>query len=213
MKIVVFGAAGIIGRRLIDQLLSQQHQVVAYDRNIDQWLDKSLEQDEIVVVKGYLLDRKEVEKAIRGTDVVFFLVSGEKEAGDISRSGGIRQVIAGMVATGVQRLLVLGDILLLEDKEGKMIADRDDFPVEQSSYADEYKKMWQQVQASPLQWTVVCPVQLIDGPEEKAYITFREIEIEQNFTPTTSGDLCRFMIREMTNNEFIHQRVGIASLL
>ncbi|MCA6468675.1 MAG: SDR family oxidoreductase, partial [Chitinophagaceae bacterium] len=165
MKIVVFGAAGIIGRRLIDQLLSQHHQVVAYDRNINQWLDKSLEQDHIVVIKGYLLDRKEVEKAIRGTDVVFFLVSGEKEAGDISRSGGIRQVIAGMVATGVQRLLVLGDVLLLEDKEGKMIADKDDFPVEQSSYAEEYKKMWQQVQASPLQWTVVCPVQLIDGPE------------------------------------------------
>lgn len=213
MKVVIFGASGSIGRRLTDQLLELHHQVLAYDRNVDHLLDKSLEKDNLVIIKGYLLDRHSVEKAIRGSDIVFFLVSGEKEAGDISRSGGIRQVIAGMVATGVQRLLVLGDVLLLEDKEGKMIADKDDFPVELSSYAEEYKKMWQQVQVSPLEWTVVCPVQLIDGPEEKAYITFREIEIEQNFTPTTSGDLCRFMIREMTNNEFIHQRVGVASSL
>ena len=213
MKVVIFGASGFIGRRLADQLLALHHQVLAYDRNVDHWLDKSMEKDDLVIIKGYLLDRHAVEKAIRGSDIVFFLVSGEKEAGDISRSGGIRQVIAGMVATGVQRLLVLGDVLLLEDKEGKMIADKDDFPVELSSYAEEYKKMWQQVQVSPLEWTVVCPVQLIDGPEEKAYITFREIEIEQNFTPTTSGDLCRFMIREMTNNEFIHQRVGVASSL
>lgn len=211
MKVIVFGAAGIIGRRMIDQLLSQHHQVVAYDRNIDQWLDKSLEQEELVIIKGYLLDRKEVEKAIRGADVVFFLVSGEKEAGDISRSGGIRQVIAGMVASGVQRLLVLGDVLLLEDKEGTMIADRDDFPAEQSSYAEEFKKMWLQIQSSPLKWTVVCPVQLIDGPEEKAYITFQEYEIEKKHTPISIGDLCRFLIREMTNNEFIHQRVGIAT--
>lgn len=213
MKVVIFGASGSIGRRLADQLLALHHQVLAYDRNVDHWLDKSMEKDDLVIIKGYLLDRHAVEKAICGSDIVFFLVSGEKEAGDISRSGGIRQVIAGMVATGVQRLLVLGDVLLLEDKEGKMIADKDDFPVELSSYAEEYKKMWQQVQASPLEWTVVCPVQLIDGPEEKAYITFREIEIEQNFAPTTSGDLCRFMIREMTNNEFIHQRVGVASSL
>ncbi len=213
MKVVIFGASGSIGRRLADQLLALHHQVLAYDRNVDHWLDKSMEKDDLVIIKGYLLDRHAVEKAIRGSDIVFFLVSGEKEAGDISRSGGIRQVIAGMVATGVQRLLVLGDVLLLEDKEGKMIADKDDFPQEQSSYAEEYKKMWLQVQASPLEWTVVCPVQLIDGPEEKAYITFREIEIEQNFAPTTSGDLCRFMIREMTNNEFIHQRVGVASSL
>lgn len=213
MKVVIFGASGSIGRRLADQLLALHHQVLAYDRNVDHWLDKSMEKDDLVIIKGYLLDRHAVEKAICGSDIVFFLVSGEKEAGDISRSGGIRQVIAGMVATGVQRLFVLGDVLLLEDKEGKMIADKDDFPVELSSYAEEYKKMWQQVQASPLEWTVVCPVQLIDGPEEKAYITFREIEIEQNFAPTTSGDLCRFMIREMTNNEFIHQRVGVASSL
>lgn len=213
MKVVIFGASGSIGRRLTDQLLELHHQVLAYDRNVDHWLDKSMEKDDLVIIKGYLLDRHSVEKAIRGSDIVFFLVSGEKEAGDISRSGGIRQVIAGMVATGVQRLLVLGDVLLLEDKEGKMIADKDDFPVVLSSYAEEYKKMWQQVQVSPLEWTVVCPVQLIDGPEEKAYITFREIEIEQNFTPITSGDLCRFMIREMTNNEFIHQRVGVASSL
>jgi len=211
MKVVVFGAAGTIGRRLIDQLLSQHHQVLAYDRNIEQWLDKSIEQSQLVIVKGYLLDRKEVEKAIRGSDIVFFVVSGEKEAGDISRSGGIRQVIAGMVASGVKRLLIVVDILLLEDMEGTMIADRDDFPVEQGSTAEEYKKMWQQVQASRLQWTVVCPVQLIDGPEEKAYTTFQVYELGSIKSSISTGDLSRFMIREMTQNEFLHQRIGIAS--
>lgn len=211
MKVVVFGAAGTIGRRLIDQLLSQHHQVLAYDRNIEQWLDKSIEQSQLVIVKGYLLDRKEVEKAIRGSDIVFFVVSGEKEAGDISRSGGIRQVIAGMVTSGVKRLLIVGDILLLEDMEGTMIADRDDFPVEQASTAEEYKKMWQQIQASRLQWTVVCPVKLIDGPEDKAYTTFQVYEWGSINSSISTGDLSRFMIREMTQNEFLHQRIGIAS--
>lgn len=211
MKVVVFGAAGTIGRRLIDQLLSQHHQVLAYDRNIDQWLDKSKEQSQLVIVKGYLLDRKEVEKAIRGGDIIFFVVSGEKEPGDITRSGGIRQVIAGMVATGVKRLLIVGDILLLEDLEGTMLAERDDFPAEQSYYAEEYKKMWQQIQASQLEWTVVCPFQVYDGPEEKAYSTFRQYINENDYLPISTGDLCRFMSREMTQNEFLQKRVGIAS--
>ena len=212
MKVVIFGASGSIGRRLADQLLALYHQVVAYDRNVDHWLDKSLEKDDLVINRGYLLDRHAVEKAIRGSDIVFFLVSGEKEAGDISRSGGIRQVIAGMVAAGVQRLLVLGDYLLLEDEEGIMVAEREDFPVEKEFYAEEHIKMWQQLQSSRLLWTMVCPVQVVDAPEEKAYTTFREYWVGKNYVPISTGDLCRFMIREMTRNEFIHQRIGISSV-
>ena len=211
MKVVIFGASGYIGRRMIDMLLLQGHQVTAYDRNIEQWLDKSIDHGNQLVIKGYLLDKKEVGKAIRGCQVVLFLVAGEREAGDVSRSGGMRQVLAGMRENKVDRLLVLGDALLLEDEEGKMIAERDDFPIERTAYAEENIKMWKQLQGAKLSWTMICPFQVTDGPESKAYITFKEKVNNQNIAPIVAGDLCRFIFREMTKNEFIHQKVGIIS--
>ncbi len=211
MKVVIFGSSGSIGRRMIDMLLAQGHQVTVYDRNIEQWLDKSIEQDNLLVIKGYLLDKKEVENAIRGSHVVLFFVSGEREAGDISRSGGMRQVLAGMKANEVERLLVLGDAILLEDQDGTMIAERDDFPIERAVYAEEILKMWKQVQQAKLKWTMICPFEVADGPELKAYATFNEKITDVNPSPLSAGDLCRFIVREMTKNEFIHQRVGIVS--
>ena len=211
MKVVIFGSSGSIGRRMIDMLLAQGHQVTVYDRNIEQWLDKSIEQDNLLVIKGYLLDKKEVENAIRGSHVVLFLVSGEREAGDISRSGGMRQVLAGMKANEVERLLVLGDAILLEDQDGTMIAERDDFPIERAVYAEEILKMWKQVQQAKLKWTMICPFEVADGPELKAYATFNEKITDVNPLPLSAGHLCRFIVREMTKNEFIHQRVGIVS--
>jgi putative NADH-flavin reductase len=210
MKIVVFGAAGVIGRRLIDQLLSQHHQVVAYDRNIDQWLDKSLEQDHIFVIKGYLLDRKEVEKAIRGTDAVFFLVSGEKEAGDISRSGGIKHVLNGMLTNRIRRIIVLGDAILLDNESGHPVCEQDDFPPERSAYASELLKMWQQLRDSEIDWTLVCPVEVTDLPESSAYISFNSFSLAEDRQSISAGDLVRFMVREMTEKKYIRERIGIA---
>jgi putative NADH-flavin reductase len=210
MKIVVFGADRSIGRRLIDILISQHHQVVAYDRNIEQWLDKSLEQPNLQIIKGYLLDHKGVEKAIRGADIAFFLVSGEKEAGDISRSGGIKHVLNGMLTNGIRRIIVLGDAILLDNESGHPVCAQDDFPSERSAYALELMKMWHQLIESEVDWTLVCPVQVTDHPESTAYTTFNSFSLEEKWSSITAGDLVRFMVREMNEKKYIRERIGIA---
>lgn len=210
MKVVVFGAAGTIGRRLIDQLLSQHHQVVAYDRNIDQWLDKSLQQKELVIIKGYLLDRSGIEKAMRGADIVFFLVYGEKDAGDISRSGGIKHVLNGMLSNNIRRIIVLGDAILLDDATGHPVCEQDDSPPECSAYAVELLKMWQELIVSGIDWTLVCPVEVTDHPESAAYDTFYSLSSSVEPPSISAGDLSRFMMREMIQNQFLQQRIGIA---
>lgn len=211
MQIIVYGAAGIVGRRLIDRLLAEQHRVVAYDRNIDQWIDKSEYAPDFKMVKGYLLDRKTVEKSMQGTDIVFFVLSGDREPDDISRSGGMKQVLAAMTSQGIKRIMVLGDAILLDNEKGQPVCMQDDFPPERASYAGEQMKMWNQLKVSGLDWTLVCPVQVTDGPESVAYVTFSTFSSGESHRPITAGDLARFMVREMRENSFLQQRIGIAS--
>lgn len=212
MQIVIYGAAGIVGRRLIDRLLAENHRVLAYDRNIEQWIDKSSLSQSFQIVKGYLLDRKEVEKSMQGADLVFFVLSGDREPGDISRSGGIKQVIASMNSTGLRRIIVLGDAILLDDETGHPICEQEDFPAERSAYATELMKMWEQLKASGLDWTLVCPVQVTDHPESSAYVTFTDISDAHDHPSVSAGDLSRMMVREMTENKFIRTRIGVAAV-
>lgn len=210
MQIVIYGAAGIVGRRLIDRLLAENHRVLAYDRNIEQWIDKSSLSQSFQIVKGYLLDRKEVEKSMQGADLVFFVLSGDREPGDISRSGGIKQVIASMNSTGLRRIIVLGDAILLDDETGHPICEQEDFPAERSAYATELMKMWEQLKASGLDWTLVCPVQVTDHPESSAYTTFNSFSLEEKRSSIFAGDLVRFMVREMNEKKYIRERIGIS---
>lgn len=212
MRVIIYGATGLVGRRLLEQLLAADHQVVAYDRNIEQWLDKSIIGHGLQIIKGYLLDEKEVEKAMRGADIICFTISGDREAGDITRSGGLKQVLAGMKVTGVRRLLVLGDAILLENEEGEMICAQEDFPADRHIYATEQLKMFEQLQASAVDWTMVCPATVTDGEAASAYSTAVN-KLPMGYTASISaGDIARFLLREMIDKQFLHQRVGIAAV-
>jgi putative NADH-flavin reductase len=211
MQIVIYGAAGRVGRRLLEQLLAAGHKVIAYDRNIEQWLDKAVVGHELQIVKGYLLDQKEVEKAMRGADIVFFTISGDREPGDITRSGGLKQVLAGMKATGVRRLLVLGDAILLDTDQGTMMGEQEDFPADRQAYASEHIKMFEQLSTSAVDWTLVCPEIVTDEEAARAYVTAINKQPAGYAAEISAGDLARFMVREMTSQEFLQQRVGIAT--
>ena len=76
MKILVTGGAGFIGSHLIDALLERGDEVICFDNFSSgrrEFIEHNLGQMELV--EGDLLNKSDIEKAIKGCDAVFHLAA------------------------------------------------------------------------------------------------------------------------------------------
>ena len=78
-KIIITGATGFIGSHLVELLVHEGYDVVAFDRyNINNswgWLEKSSIRDNVEVILGDIRDYDSVSKAMKGCSTVFHLAA------------------------------------------------------------------------------------------------------------------------------------------
>lgn len=209
MKIVVFGATGMVGKQIVQQALFQQYEVNAFGRNVfttDYLTDKHLHR-----VQGALFDESEVYQAIKGCDAVLSALGGGSDGSDKTRSLGIKNIIAQMKKAGVRRIIGIGGLGVLNADEHSLLIDAEDYPAAYIAVGREHLKAYGLLQESGLDWTFVCPPNIIDeGPTGK-YITAPDYAPSPNHYRINAGDLAMFMLNEMLKNEFIQHRVGISN--
>ena len=111
MKILVTGATGYVGGRLVPKLLEKGHTVRVLVRDPHR-LDDVPWLDQVDVVSGDLVDPVAVRAAVTGQDVVYYLVHSMSSAGDFEK---IERHVATTMATeartaGVGRIVYLGGL-------------------------------------------------------------------------------------------------------
>ncbi len=78
MRFFITGGAGFIGSNLTDRLLSRSHEVVAYDNfstGYMEFLTSARKNKLFRMIKGDVLDKKSLIKAMKGCDFVFHLAA------------------------------------------------------------------------------------------------------------------------------------------
>jgi len=78
MKVLVTGGAGFIGSHLCDGLLERGHEVVCLDnlwRGKKENIEQNLSNDKFTFIKGDIRDKKTVENAVQGCDIVHHLAA------------------------------------------------------------------------------------------------------------------------------------------
>ena len=209
MQITIFGAAGLVGKRLCDQALALGWRVIAFDRNIEQWLDKEEVTPNLEVIKGYVMDATGVAKAIEGSSAIFMVLTGNQESGDKSRIIGCKNILAAMQEQKVQRLLVLSEYGVLPNETGGYLFEYTEFPAELKELSLQYAQVWELLEKTAVQYTMVCTEKIVDAPEGRAFITSVNTVPDAGIPTIQAGDLARFLLREVTANEWLGQRVGI----
>jgi uncharacterized protein YbjT (DUF2867 family) len=118
MRILVTGATGYIGGRLVPRLIEQGHTVRVLVRNPDRLTDVPWASD-VEIVKGDLTQLVDVADALAGIEVLYYLAHAMASGGDFERGEEIAARNAARAAReqGVSRIVYLGG---LHPREGKL---------------------------------------------------------------------------------------------
>lgn len=199
----------MVGQHLVKQALYNGLEVKAFGRNV--YTADFPKNDSLELVQGALFDEKQVYEAIEGCDAVFSALGGDKSGADVTRSLGMKNIVAQMEKAGVSRIVALGGMGSLNADEETLVMDQPDFPAKFLPVSREHYKAYEFLKASNLDWTFVCPPDIINAEPTGAFLTSADYPPVSNSNKINAGDLALFMLNEATKKEFVQQRVGIAN--
>jgi len=209
LNIIVFGATGMVGKQLVQQGLFKGHHVRAFGRNV--YTTDFLETENLQLVQGALFDEGEVYKAVKGCDAVLSALGGGVDGSDRTRTLGMKNILAQMKKAGLKRIIGIGGRGVLQANEEKMIIDTEDYPPEFIAVGREHAKAYELLKDSGLDWTFVCPPDIINAGPTGEYTTRADYPVESGNERINAGDLAMFMLNELQKNEYVQKRVGISN--
>lgn len=209
MKLVIFGATGMVGKQLVQQALFNGDHVRAFGRNV--YTTDYLQTENLQLVQGALFDEAEVFNAIKGCDAVLSAIGGASDGTDKARTLGMKNIIKQMQKAGVKRIVGVGGLGVLNASENSLLVDQEDYPAEYKAVGLEHKKAFELLSESDLNWTFVCPPNIINEGPTGHFVTNADYPPVQNKYKINAGDLALFMLNELVKNEFVKKRVGISN--
>ncbi len=209
MKLIVFGATGIVGKELVKQALFNGNTAKAYGRNV---FTAALPEDEkLELVQGALFDEDHVYKAIKGCDAVLSALGGEvHNATDKTRSLGVKNIARQMQKAGLKRIVAVGGFGILDADETGLVMDEKDFPPEHYVISQEHLRAYEILKETELEWTIVCPFMIRKGDPTGEFDVEAERMPAGHLSSISTGDLALFMLKELEQKKYLRQRVGIS---
>lgn len=206
MKIVIFGAAGGTGRDVVEQALAQGYEVTAFDRNP---AALTIQHPKLNLVKGDIFDTASVEEAVTGQDAVICVLGVSPTTTIPVCSVGTEHIIAAMQKTGVKRFIcqsaftvaaldgewrevpwVLPVLLKFTPKVKAMFADK---IIQERA-----------TRQSDLDWIIVRPAQLTDGPRRGNYKIGTSLKIGLR-AKISRADVADFLLKQVSDDTYLHQ--------
>lgn len=160
MKIVLFGATGMIGRRIAAEAVQRGHQVVAASRSGDAPLNHELLARAAVDAGS----AEQVADVVAGADVVASALVPPRDGSDPRApfTALYRTFLAGLRTGGVPRVVVVGGAGSLTVDGGAPLMDAPGFPPEYRQEALAHADLLADLRrADDLEWTSVSPAAVI----------------------------------------------------
>lgn len=200
MTVTVFGASGAIGRQVLEQALAAGYTVRAFVRDAA----KSPTDARVTTVVGEITDADRVAEAVQGADAVIWAVGPSRNAADQVQvfESGAQNLVAAMKKHGVSRLVALSGAGVTVDGERKPLGGRlmsGLVSVVVRHVVEAKRREYGVFKTSGLEWTLVRPPRVVDGPPTGRYVAGGE----ETGSRVTQGDLAAFMVRELEERRYV----------
>ncbi len=209
MKILLIGATRGTGKEILSQALAQNHEVTALVRNP---ATLTLQNSNLKVVQGDILDTASVEQAMVGQEAVICslgLSISESRKPTTIYSDGTRNLIAAMNKQGVHRLVCITGVGSGDSRgHGGFLYDNIFLPLLLSGgYADKTRQE-EIIKQSDLDWVIVRPG-ILSNKEAKG--TYR-VMLDGKYTikDIARADVAAFVLQQLTSDTYLKKTPGIS---
>ena len=208
MKIVIFGATGRTGSILLDQALSEGHEVRAYVRRPG---SISKTHPNLKVIVGNLNEIPRLKEAIAGADACFSALGGNsltRHSPEIVE--GIDCIVKVIEQEVVPRFVYLSTIGAGDSKY--FMAQPIRFLVVNVALRvpiADHTTNEQRIENSKLKWTIVRPGGLNDGPKRDNLIHGSEKTVLKGNPGISRASVAAFMLQQISNSKYVNKSVWL----
>jgi putative NADH-flavin reductase len=216
MNLVVFGATGGVGRLVVQEGLDHGHQVTAVARNPAAMAGAH---SRLIVVTGDVRDPTAVSRAVVGQDAVVWAVGGHDALRTTLARGtrstdlctvGTTNIIAAMDHHAVRQLVAVSSWGVGESRARMPLLFR--YLIFPLILRDELADKGRQealIRASDLDWTIVWPSRLSDGPKSGRYRTGSALSYHA-WAHLSRADLAAYLVSLLAQNEAVGQTLEVS---
>jgi putative NADH-flavin reductase len=205
MKLGIFGATGGTGRQLVEQALEAGHTVTVLIRTPTTFL---VQHECLTIMQGDILDPAKVETVVAGQDAIMSTLGTNQRGPVFVCTDGIQSILTAMSHSQVRRLLVVSaygateshhrnlyNFLLWLSMKDKMV---------------DKERMEKMITHSDVDWTLVRPSFLTDGPRTRQYNSGSDLRMHIT-SHISRADVADFMLHHLTDPISIHKALTLTA--
>ncbi len=208
MRLIVLGPTGGTGQQIVAQALTAGHEVTAFARSPEKILVKH---ERLRPVTGHVTDDGTgLADAMRGQDVVISALG----RGMVLKSDGLIQrsvppILTAMQRHGIRRLIFTSAIGVGDASRHVPLVPRlmGRFMLK-DIYADKVSGE-DLIRASGLEWTLLQPAMLTDGPLTGRYRSGERLSM-RGIPKISRADVAHFVLRQLDDPAYIRKAVVLA---
>jgi putative NADH-flavin reductase len=211
MRIAIFGASGATGQLLTERSLAAGYDVTALVRNPQVFPYRN----RVRIVQGSAVDGSTVLDTVRGTNAVLSALGSRSLRKENLLERAVPLIVSAMNELGVRRIIVLGAAGALPSSLEKQSPWRRWFTqtvifntilkYPMASQVSQYATL----STSGLDWTMVMPPMLTNGPARGSYRIDGEA-LPQKGTRISRADVADFMMQQLSTDQWKQKGVYLS---
>ncbi len=208
MKILILGATGGTGAELVRQGLERGHDVSVLVRSPEPAAMPS----SVRVFKGDLLDISTLGVPLQGQDAVLSAIGTKLSRKPTTQlSDGARNLISALEHSGPKRLIVITGIGAGDSRgHGSFLYNHAVLPILLNEIYKDKTRQEELIRASSLDWTIVRPAELKDGPGGGKLRVATSLAGFYG-TKIARADVAKFMLDQLAGSAFVRAAPAISN--
>lgn len=207
MKVVLYGASGRAGSRILNELIERGHEVTAVAR----YANGQKRREDITTANDDLSDVSRTAQVIQGADAVISAYAPpQNDTGELVSV--TQRLVEAIARSGVPRFLMVGGAGSLEVTPGLSLIDSGKLPPEWLPIALAHQRALEILQASAIDWTSLCPAAYFDPGSRTGQFrlgTDNLIADEKGESRVSMEDYAIAMVNELENPVHRRQRFSV----
>jgi putative NADH-flavin reductase len=199
MQILILGASGLTGQHLVQQALEKSHEVTVLVRDASKL---NITHEHLTVITGDVLDETTLNKALQGKDVVMSALGrGKSLKSHELMTNTVTRLLPAMNNKQVNRLIFLSAFGVGETYKQANFIQKFFFSTFLKNLFADKARADAMIRESSLDWTLVYPVVLTNGPALGTYKVGDTLPMK-GMPKISRADVAEFMMRQLTDNTY-----------